>query len=80
MSDRMRKAMREAGKLTVTIEGDYRGNLKYSVHEQAFRLDAFKSGELRKEQMDAAEDPDALILETVAGAVRENHVAWEARQ
>lgn len=80
MSDHMRKALRDGGKITVTIEYNYIKGICYCVHESAFRLDGFKSGEISKEALDAAEDPDALIREEVSDAVRKNHISWEARQ
>ncbi len=80
MSDRMRKALRDAGRITITIEGDYNGNIKYRVHESAFRLDGFKSGEFVKADLDAAADSDAMIQAGISEAVRENHILWEARQ
>lgn len=80
MSDRMRKALRDAGRITITIEGDHNGNIKYQVHESAFRLDGFKRGEFTKAGLDAAEDSDAMILAEISKAVRENHILWEARQ
>lgn len=80
MSDRIRKALKDGGKLTVTIEFNYMTGIKYNVHESAFRLDSFGSGEIQKETLAAAEDPDALILAEVSKMVREKHIAWEARK
>lgn len=81
MSDRIRKALRaDAGKLEITIEADYGGNIKYCVHERAFRLDGYKRGELTAEQLDAAEDADAMIRDTISETVRNGHISWEARQ
>lgn len=80
MSDSMRKALRDAGKISITIEGDHNGNIKFSVNESAFRLTGIKHGEITKETLAAAEDPDGLIREVISEAVRENHIAWEARQ
>lgn len=80
MSDRMRKALKGGGKIDITIEYNYIKGILYRVHESAFRLDGFKSGEISKEMLEAAEDPDALIEREISAAVRENHIAWEARQ
>ena len=80
MSDHMRKALRSAGKIDITIRGEYDGNIKYSVHESAYRLDGFQRGEITKEMLEAAEDPDGLIRDVVSEVVRKNHIAWEARQ
>lgn len=80
MSDRIRKTLRDAGKITITIEGDLNGTIKYQVHESAFRLDGFRSGVFTKEDLDAAEDSDALIQAEISEAVRKNHISWEARQ
>lgn len=80
MSNRICKALKDGGTLNVTIEFNYMVGIKYKVHESAFRLDSFGSGEISKEALAAAEDPDALILAEVSKMVREKHVAWEARQ
>lgn len=80
MSDRMRKALRDGGKITVTIEWNCMTGLRYCVHEDAFRLTGIERGEIAKEALAAAEDPDALIRETISEAVRKNHISWEARQ
>ena len=80
MSDRMRKALRDAGRITITIEGDHNGNIKYLVHESAFRLDGFEDGKFTKANLDAAVDSDALIQQEISAAVRRNHISWEARQ
>ena len=71
MSDRMRKALHDGGKLTITIEFNYVSGIKYHVHESAFRLDSFGNGEISKEALAAAEDPDALILEIGRASCRE---------
>ena len=55
MSDRMRKALHDGGKLTITIEFNYVSGIKYHVHESAFRLDSFGNGEISKEALAAAE-------------------------
>lgn len=80
MSDRVRKALYDGGKLTVTIEFNHMEGIKYHVHESAFRLDSFGNGEISKEALAAAEDPDALILAEISKTVREKHIAWEARK
>lgn len=80
MSDRMRKALHDGGKLTVAIEFNCVSGIKYHVHESAFQLDSFGNGEISKEALAAAEDPDALILAEISKTVREKHIAWEARQ
>ena len=51
MSDRMRKALHDGGKLTITIEFNYVSGIKYHVHESAFRLDSFGNGEISKEAL-----------------------------
>ena len=80
MSDHMRKALRDAGKIDITIEGDHKGNLKFCVHESAFRLTGIRRGEIAREALEAAADPDELIRREVSAAVRKNHISWEARQ
>ncbi len=80
MSDCMRKALRDGGKITITIEYNYMTGFRYCVHESAFRLDGFERGEISKEAISAAEDPDALIRDVICEAVRKNHIAWEAKQ
>ncbi|MDE6454340.1 MAG: hypothetical protein K2L38_00150 [Dysosmobacter sp.] len=80
MSDRMRKALHDGGKIEITIEYNYTKGILYRVHESAFRLDSFGNGEISKEALTAAEDPDALIQAEISEMVREKHIAWEARQ
>lgn len=80
MSDRMRKALHNGGKITITLEWNYITGLNYYVHESALRLDSFGNGAISEEELAAAEDPDALILAEVSKMVREKHIAWKARQ
>lgn len=80
MSDRIRKALYDDGKIDITIEYVRPGSIEYCVHEQALRLDGFERGEITKDALDAAADPDALIEQEISKAVRENHIAWEARK
>lgn len=79
MSDHTRKALRDAGKITITIEGDHNGNIRFYVNEQAFRLTGIKHGEITKAALDAAEDSDELIRREITDVVRKNHISWEAR-
>lgn len=80
MSDRMRKALHDGGKISITIEHIRPGSVRFCVNESAFRLTGIERGEITKEALDAAEDPDALIQQEVSAAVRKNHISWEARQ
>lgn len=50
------------------------------MRENAFRLTGIERGEITKEALAAAEDPDELIRQEVSAAVRKNHISWEARQ
>ena len=80
MSDRMRKALKDGGKIDITIEHNYMKGILYCVREDAFRLTGIERGEITKEALAAAEDPDELIRQEVSAAVRKNHISWEARQ
>ena len=80
MSDRMRKALCDGGKITITIENNRMTGLRYCIQEDAFRLTGIERGEITKEALEAAEDPDELIWQEVSAAVRKNHISWEARQ
>ena len=80
MSDRMRKALCDGGKITITIENNRMTGLRYYIQEDAFRLTGIERGEITKEALEAAEDPDELIRKEVSAAVRKNHISWEARQ
>ena len=80
MSDRMRKALRDGGKITIIIENNRMTGLRYYIQEDAFRLTGIERGEITKEALAAAEDPDELIRKEVSAAVRKNHISWEARQ
>ncbi len=80
MSDRMRKALCDGGKITITIENNRMTGLRYCIQEDAFRLTGIERGEITKEALEAAEDPDELIRKEVSAAVRKNHISWEARQ
>ena len=80
MSDRMRKALCDGGKITITIENNRMTGLRYWIQEDAFRLTGIERGEITKEALEAAEDPDELIRQEVSAAVRKNHISWEARQ
>lgn len=80
MSDRMRKALCDGGKITITIENNRMTGLRYCIQEDAFRLTGIERGEITKEALEAAEDPDELIRQEVSAAVRKNHISWEARQ
>lgn len=80
MSDRVQKALGGSGRITITIDSNYMKGIRYCVHESAFRLDRYERGEISKEALAAAEDPDALIQKEISAAVRKNHIAWEARQ
>lgn len=80
MSDRMRKALHDGGKITIAIAYNHVTGFEYYIHEDAFRLTGIERGTITKEALDAAADPDALIREVISEAVRKNHIAWEARQ
>ena len=80
MSDRMRKALCDGGKITITIENNRMTGLRYCIQEDAFRLTGIERGEITKEALEAAEDPDELIRQEDSAAVRKNHISWEARQ
>lgn len=80
MSDRMRKALRDGGKITITIENNRMTGLRYCIQEDAFRLTGIERGEITKETLAATEDPDELIRQEISAAVRKNHISWEARQ
>ena len=80
MSDHMRKALKDGGKITITIENNRLTGIRYCVQEDAFRLTGIERGEIAKEALEAAEDPDAIIRQEVSAAVRKNHISWEARQ
>jgi hypothetical protein len=80
MSDRMKKALRDGGKITVTIQYNYMTGFHYDIREEAFRLTGIASGEIANEALAEAPDPDALIQEAISEAVRKNHIAWEARE
>lgn len=80
MSDHMRKALKDGGKITITIENNRMTGIRYCIQEDAFRLTGIERGEITKEALEAAEDPDAMIQQEISAAVRKNHIAWEARQ
>lgn len=80
MSDRIRKALKDGGKIEITIEHNYMKGIQYYIQEDAFRLTGIKRGEITNEALAAAEDPDALIAQEISDTVRKNHIAWEARQ
>lgn len=80
MSDRIRKALKDGGKIEIVIQYNYMKGIQYYIQEDAFRLTGIKRGEITKETLSAAEDPDALIAQEISAVVRENHIAWEARQ
>lgn len=80
MSDRMRKALHDGGKITITIAYNRVKGFEYCIQEDAFRLTGIERGVIAKEALEAAGDPDALIREVISEAVRKNHIAWEAKQ
>ena len=80
MSDHMKKALRDGGKITVTIQYNYMTGFHYDIREEAFRLTGIASGEITNEALADAPDPDALIQAVISEAVRKNHIAWEAKQ
>ena len=80
MSDHMRKALKDGGKITIIIETNYLTGIRYYIQEDAFRLTGIERGEITKEALEAAADPDAMIQQEISAAVRKNHISWEARQ
>lgn len=80
MSDHMRKALKDGGKITIIIENNYLTGIRYYIQEDAFRLTGIERGEITKEALEAAADPDAMIQQEISAAVRKNHISWEARQ
>ena len=80
MSDHMRKALKDGGKITITIENNRLTGIRYCVQEDAFQLTGIERGEIAKEALEAAEDPDAIIQQEISAAVRKNHISWGARQ
>jgi hypothetical protein len=76
----MRKALKDGGKITITIENNRLTGIRYCVQEDAFRLTGIERGEIAKEALEAAEDPDAIIQQEISAAVRKNHISWGARQ
>ena len=52
MSDRMKKALRDGGKITVTIQYNYMTGFHYDIREEAFRLTGIASGEIANEALE----------------------------
>jgi len=80
MSNSIRKALMDAGRIEITIQGKHSGEIEFCVHENAFRLDGLKRGKFTKAELDAAADSDGMIREVISEAFRKNHISYEARE
>ena len=51
MSDHMRKALKDGGKITITIENNRMTGIRYCIQEDAFRLTGIERGEITKKAL-----------------------------
>lgn len=81
MSDVMRTALKGGGSLMISIEHGTNGDFYLRVTENWARLTSIERAVISAEEMNAAEDPDGLLGDTLARLVGKVHMNWEvARQ
>ena len=79
MPNILRTALAGGGSADVTIRLDADGTVKIYAHEYYCRLDARRDAVITKEELDAAEDPDALIHDTAIALIHDCHIRYEGR-
>lgn len=81
MSDVMRTALKGGGSLMISINCWENGDFHLCVTEDWARLTSIERAVISAEEMNAAEDPDGLLGDTLARLVGKVHMNWEvARQ
>lgn len=77
MSDRIRTALKGGGRISISIDVSSKGGMELWVSEYWERLSAVERKEIPAEELNAAEDPDGLLRETLERMVQKAHMNWE---
>lgn len=80
MSDVMRTALKGGGSLMISINRWENGDFHLCVTEDWARLTSIERTVVSAEDMNAAEDPDGLLRDTVIRMVGKAHMNWEAHR
>lgn len=81
MSDVMRTALKGGGSLMISINRWENGDFHLCVTEDWARLTSIERAVVSAEEIDAAEDQDGLLRDTLVRLVGKAHMNWEvARQ
>lgn len=79
MKDKLRTALRGGGSVQILINVWANGDFHLWVTEEWARLTAVKQSVITAEQLDAAEDPDAMIREELECMVEKAHLNYEVK-
>lgn len=79
MSDQLRTALKGGGSINIFIDRWANNDFHLQVTENWARLTALDQAVITAEQLDAAEDPDALIREKVLRMVEKSHINHEVK-
>lgn len=80
MSDIMRTALKDGGKVCITIDAKLNGDFELLVTEDWARLTAVERADIPAERLASAEDPDGVIREELTRLVRKAHMNWRAHR
>ena len=80
MSDKLRTALKGGGRIIISVDRWANGDFHLCVTEDWARLTSIERATVSAEAMNAAEDPDGLLRETVLRMVGKAHMNWEAHR
>ena len=80
MDDTLRIALKGSGKVRVSIQQGNNKDFFLEAIEDWARLTSVERAVIKAEELEAAEDPDALIWEVLKKLVQECHINREARK
>lgn len=80
MSDIMRTALKDGGQIKISIDRWPDGDFHLCVTEFWARLESFERAVVSAEEIDAAEDQDGLLRDTLVRLVGKVHMNWEAHK
>lgn len=78
MSDVTRTALKGGGTIRISVNMTAGGSFELQVTESWGRLTSVERSSIPAEELDAAEDQDAMIREELTRLVRRAHINWEA--
>lgn len=80
MSDVMRTALKDGGRIMISIDRWANGDFHLCVTENWARMTSIERATVSAEEMNAANDPDGFLREAVSRLVGKAHMNWEAAQ